>query len=255
MSPAWVTLDDLPIYEEDLFLEAGIELLPLAKALVQCNHTRFTRFPHSKGIARIVNLLEWESHAYHEFLDGEGIFADQVVHVAIHQAVDKMTGGRHPENMLLAEALASSSDVYLIGQLSRAGCETDFLAETLESLGSYFEMYGEGESQLAAFLEQVLARPFETMVAVSDYLYEFCMPLLYPDSVSEMAAQLRELERQPFYPLIHHYNTTNWILTIRATYPQWYPDSGGTAEVRKQLCGDEAHFLAAFRELVLDLRA
>lgn len=247
------TLDQIEIYDRAVYEGLGFPLVDLAVAIVVRNGTRFTVFPDSKGIARIINLLEWQSHAYHEFLDGDGIFFDQVVHIAMHQTVDALTGGRHPEGALLAEAFASASDLYLLGKIAQTGEETDFVVETMESLGSYYEMYADGETGLSALVEQILADPFKTMVAVADYLMQFCQPLLYTGSIPEITDEIQRLEQNLYYPLVHHYNTTNWILTIRGQYPQWYPDPVGVGKIKKRLSQSESHFLGSIREVLLGL--
>ncbi|CAM2009866.1 hypothetical protein [Acanthopleuribacter pedis] len=247
------TLDQIDIYDHDLYKNLNLPLIDLAIDIVARNNTRFTVFPNSKGIARIINLLEWQAHAYHEYLDGDGIFVDQIVHIALHQAVDTLTGGRHPEGALLAEAFASASDLYLLGNIAKTGEETDFVVDTMESLGSYYEMYADGETGLNALLEQLLADPFQTMINVADYLMQFCQPLLYSGSVPEITDEIQRLEQNGFYPLVHHYNTTNWILTIRSQYPQWYPDPVGVGTIKKRLSQSETHFLGCIREVVLGL--
>ncbi len=246
-------LDQIDIYDRDIYESIDLTLFNLAVGIVERNRTRFTTFPNSKGVARIINLLEWQSHAYHEYLDGEGIFVDQVVHIALHQAVDELSGGRHPESALLAEAYASASDLYLLGKLSQAGVECDFVVETLESLGSYYEMYADGDNAMSRLLEQLLIDPYQTMVDVAHYLMQFCQPLLYSCSLPEVMDEIQRLETDLFYPLVHHYNTTNWILTIRSQYPQWYPDPGAVDKIKKRLGTSETHFLGCVREVVMGL--
>ena len=247
-------LEDLEVYEAETYRKANIKLLDYAHLLLSQMQTKAILFADSKGIARIANLLLWEAGKGQEFIDGHGIYADQLIHSAIHQLLEHVLGSKHPLNMLFAECLASASDIYLLGKLSQAGQETDFLHDTLESYGSYYELYAHQDEDFVTTLNAIRRKPFETMIALADYLFEFCEPLLYPQTVRDSTLPLVMAERCHFYPLVHHYNISNWILTIRGKHAK--PPSAPPAAldaIRALFCDSEAQFLKCMEQGVNSL--
>ena len=240
-------IEDLDIFEKDAFERAGLAILTVAEHILAQSNTRFILLPESRGLARMVNLLQWQAGDHVEYLDGEGVFSDQVVHMAIHQALDREQGSATPHHMLFAEVLASASDMYLAGRLIQAGEETDFLADTLESLGSYYEMYAASPDQLTAFLQRLSDTPWETMVSLVDYLYTFCCPFLEKDRSIEHLSIPRSMEDHMFYPLVHHYNVTNWLLTINATFPKSSGQVPNLDMARNLLLSNEVSFLETLK--------
>ena len=232
-------LEELEIAEADAFDRAGIDLLASCQGLLK--NLSIVCLPEGRGLARLVNLLQWDVGQQREYLDGDIVAADQVVHFALHQIWDKKIGSAHPHTMLFAECMASASDLYLLGRLSQAGEETDFLMDTLESFGSYYEMYGT-EEQLEELVTRIVEAPFETMIEAAAYLYHLGCRLLEPST--DMGALL-EFQDHLMYPLAHHYNISNWILTIRNRLPQ-NPAPLDPAEVMDHLPRTEKDWLQLF---------
>ncbi len=235
------SLGELEIFEKAEFEQAGIKLLSLCLELLK-DH-QIVLLPNSNGIARLVNLLHWDVSQNLEYVDGEGVYADQVVHFAVHHVMARHEACHNPKGMLFAECLASAADAYLAGKLSQAGLESDFLHDTLESFGSYYDMYTEDEGQMERQLAALLANPFEAMTALATYLYQFGSALLAPQPDFEA---LNRLQAHMSYPLAHHYNISNWILTIRAAYPG-QNEAGDPKELMALFCRSEAGFLDQFK--------
>ena len=235
-----LALTDLTIYEAEPFRRAEIGLLDAA-LLVLKDH-RFIHLP-GKGLSKMVDLLNWRAGARCEHIESRGIFADQAVHFAIHHVLEGVLGGRQPQTVLLAECVASASDMYLLGKLSEAGEETGFLSETIESYCSYYEMYAAEAEQLEHLLSAFLDDPFKTMAETAIFLFSFGTALLGPNW---NRAVLTEMTANPYYPLVHHYNLTNWILSIRAQFPGRLVDDAGFLAETPPFLASEKGFLALF---------
>ena len=238
-----LTLVEMEIYEADAFREADIVLLDYAKKILHGH--RFLCFPESKGIARLINLVHWDVDARREYVDGTGIHADQVIHLAVHHVLSHLSGSDTPHAMLFAECLASATDLYLVGKLARVGHETDFVRDTLESFGMYYDMYAGDENAMETLITSLVDAPFQAMVRAADYLYRFGGRLLNP---TVEYVPLRDMESHYYYPLTHHYNMANWMLTIRARFPG-PTDVVDLGREWSWFCRDEPSFLAYFREL------
>ena len=245
-------LVDLDIYERDAYQRAGIELLNPVIDLLAQERVRAISFPRGRGIARLLNLLQWEADGGLEFIDGQGTHADQLIHLGLHRLCDHKLGSADPGAMLYAECLASASDIYLLGKLSLAGEETDFLADTLESFSSYYELYSHHESHLEQLLSQLQNNPYTTMLAVADYLFQFCLCLLYPTNIEAVGRELETMADHVYQPLVHHYNTANWILTIRSKHPHppELPIDLCLSAIRAQLAQGEDALLSLMRSCI-----
>ena len=240
MPPEVLTIEALEVFEEDRFRRAGIELYDLAFGFLRRTGVQFRILPQGMGLSRVVNHLIWQADHHLEFLDGKIIHPDQVIHVATHCLLDRLWPEAGPERLLLAETLASATDLYLLGKLMRAGEEATFLEDTLGSFDYYFELYGSTSPPLEELLQTIHDAPFRAMMDLSDYLFRFCLPFLR-GTIDEQTLTRSVEKNQPFYPLIHHYHVTNWILNLRARFPdpprQNHPPD---------LWEDEAAMLAAF---------
>ena len=241
MKPEALALSDLAIDEADAFRRAGIDLLDAALPLLK-NH-RFIVTP-GKGLARLADLLNWRAGALCEHIDRRGVSADQVIHFAIHHVLDQNLEENHPGAVLLAECLASASDLYLLGKLSQAGEETAFLSDTIESMCSYYEMYAAEPDHLEQFFAAFLENPFETMVETACFLFHFGAAFLKSEPDLAVLTRFSENAR---YPLVHHYNLTNWILTIRARFPDHKTENLDYSPERMKFLADESSFLELFR--------
>lgn len=215
MTAEFKKVSDLEILERSAFAEAEIDILEDSLKILAAH--RFAILDGGSGLARLVNLLQWDAGSSVEYLDDDAIYADQAIHFAIHHLMDALPQSKSPYAMLYAECVASCADLYMLGKLSNAGLETDFTHETLESLGSYYEQYASGENQLESVFQFVLASPFDAMKEAAGFLYSFVGSLLRNPVDPGKAGQMC-VDR--FYPLAHHFNVSNWILTIRSHFPE-----------------------------------
>ncbi len=213
------SLDQIDIIEAVEFRRAGIQLLDEALSRLRRRRLRIALLPEGRGLARALNLVHWRPDANREWLDGDAVHADQVVHFAIHAAMDETLGSAHPHAALYAECAASAVDVFLAGKLARAGEETEFLGETLESWAFYYERYAAGEADFATLLEHMREQPGRTATALTEYLFRFTESLTYPDDDDAALDALAPLTEDFRYPLVHHYHVSNWALHIRARFP------------------------------------
>lgn len=233
-------LSDLDILEEAAFDRAGLTLLEPCLELL--SDLDVVCFPKGRGLGRLVNLLQWQVDQQLEYLDGDAVAADQVVHFALHHLWHRRIGSDHPFDLLFAECMASASDLYLLGKLSNGGEETDFLVDTLDSFGSYYEIYS-SESRLEKLVARILENPYQTMSAAVDYLFRLGVALLSPQINLEALARFQD---DLLYPLAHHYNISNWILTIRNRFPG-SPDARELLPMLALIPADEAAFIALFQ--------
>ncbi|MDJ0842186.1 MAG: hypothetical protein QNK37_37140 [Acidobacteriota bacterium] len=234
---------DCEVSDRKDFEKAGIQLFQHCYDLLAAKGLRVVAFKAGHGRARLANLLSWQVDECLEYLDGDDLTTDQVVHFGLHQFAHHRLGSKHPHAVLFAETLASSADIYLLGKLAQAGMEPDFIHETLESFGFYYETYGDDAGHMEQLLSDLTTDPFGAMVTVGNYLFNFCTPLLYPASSDEPANILAVLQPHAYYPLVHHYNVTNWVLAIRAQFPEPMGSNPGLEAFRADVLQDETGFL------------
>ncbi len=239
------SIDRLQIAEAGRFGRAGVTLLEKAVALLRAEGTLFLPLGNN-GLSRLMNLLYWRAEAKREYVDGESVYADQVVHFALHQLVATRVSANHPRVDLFAECLASAADVYLMGKLIQAGIESEFMQETLTSFGAYYEMYAQDERHFQRLLEQTGETPFTSMLELIDYLERFCLVLLKPGEADAAQAELLPMTAHFFYPLVHHYHVANWVLTLRDRRSDGLEAPTGLGELRARIFAGESSFLEEF---------
>lgn len=208
---------DLPIYEADSFTAAKIDLLEHSLNLLEKRDVKVEILQDGRGSARLLNLLQWDLQAATETIDGDGPIADQVIHAAMHHFSDACFGSDTAQTMLFGECLASAIDFYLLGKILAARIETDFVIDTIDSLASYYEQYGDPE-QLQTILETASAEPYPTFIQIASYLYQAVAPLLNARDPHTISQHLLKAQDHPYWPLLHHYNIGNWVLTLRARF-------------------------------------
>lgn len=210
-SPPLSRLSHIKIYDKAFYENIQSDILNFASKVVSSANIHATVLGQQPGLARLMNLATWRSDGAHEYLDQDAIAGDVVIHVACHQAVHQRFGSDETRYQLLGEAIASASDFYLVGLFANAGVEFAFLEETLESFSFYFESYGE-ISQLESILELAMANPNQLMADLARYLFEFTACFL---SKEPLVTQISQMAAHAFYPLVHHYHVTNWVLNLR----------------------------------------
>ncbi len=219
-----------------------------------------TRFDYADAV-RLSSLLEPLRPLFVEDLvrsENPELYRSLRQAVRVPIAVGEQFGDRWDSNMLIENDLIDYTRVTLpnAGGITEfmklaALCETHYVGLVPHFTGPVAE--ADGENAMSRLLEQLLIDPYQTMVDVANYLMQFCQPLLYSCSLPEVMDEIQRMESDLFYPLVHHYNTTNWILTLRSQYPQWYPDPGAVDKIKKRLGTSETHFLGCIREVVMGL--
>ncbi len=212
---------ELVIEDEADYRAAGLgRLLALSCGFLERAGVRFGVMPEGRGTARLASLLSWQVAERLELLDEACVASDQLVHFALHQMVDRRLGHDDPYAVLLAETIASASDLYLLGKLAATDREPAFLVDTMESFSAWFELYAGDPDDLERLLASTVADPYAAMRSLCRYLLAATAPLLYPRDERSVTDTLTKAARDRAYPLLHHYNTTNWVLSIRARYPR-----------------------------------
>lgn len=247
---AELSIDRLPIVETDNYRRADIRLLECSIELLRAHRVAFVAMENGNGLARLVNLLFWRAGERREYVDGSALYADQVIHLALHQLVDTLVSRSHPRGSLFAECLASASDVYLLGKLMGGGEETDFLRDTLASFGTYYEMYAHGEGDLERIIRQLRDDPFAAMTGLASFLEFFCLTLLESDTGEEARQKLLPLTTHRFYPLVHHYHTANWVLSLRNRFTGAAPPPADLERLRARIQDGEEAFLSLFEQTI-----
>lgn len=239
------SIQDVPIHEREIFAGAGVELVEICLRYLSRNNLMLWVMPEGRGSARLLNLLQWNAHEALEYVDGDGPFADQVVHYALHMLLDRRYGSDHPQAMLFAEAVASAADFYLLGKLISAGVDCDFVADSLDSFGSYYAQYGD-EDFLETLLQRCSFHPWRTMGEVARYLFDSVVPLITIEDPAKAGTFLLGLQDDPLYPLLHHYHITNWVLTLRNRFPGAQDRAFDAAAAFRGLFSNEDRFLEQF---------
>jgi len=210
-------IEAIEIDDRDAYGKVALDgLLEAASATLDRAGVRVVVTERGRGTARLANLLCWQVQANLELADDAVLSGDQIIHFALHHLADQQMGHEDPRALLFAETLASSADILLLGSLASLEPEPDFVVETMESFAYYYDLYAGSEEVLARVLTRIVDDPFAMMRAVCLFLYAAAEPLL---SASDLATTLSHLDRlveDDLYPLVHHYNMTNWILAIRA---------------------------------------
>lgn len=208
-------LDALQLIDADIYTRAAIPLLEPAKTLLKRKNVQAAVLEGQVGRARLVNLLAWDPSDHLEYLDNNSIEADQVLHFAMHQLAEHTWGSARAVDLITAEALASAVDIYLLGKLAEAGEEPGFLIDTLDSWGFFYEQYAD-EDRLKQLLQNMIDDPFASFQRLTRFLIKATLPLLRLNDGTALSKHLAECEAEDFYPLLHHYNVTNWVLAVRA---------------------------------------
>lgn len=206
-------LDQITIHDRDIYERIGIRWLPIAERVMHRSGVKARVLNGPPGIARFLNLVTWRPDGELEYLDNQVLPGDQLIHAAWHQCIHQKFGAEYVGCRLLGEVLASSSDLYLLGCMAKAGEECDFVQDTLESFNFYYDTYGD-LAILEKLLEHMLENPYAQMLQLARFLYEFVAYLVFENRTPAIEAGLKTLSKNDFYPLVHHYHLPNWVVTL-----------------------------------------
>ncbi|WP_437280133.1 hypothetical protein WME90_06110 [Sorangium sp. So ce375] len=223
-----LTLDELTIDDERSFRHVA-----LYDDLKQALRRDGYRFRVPEGDAswdRVVflNLTFWSQSEQGDLIAGDHLAADVVAHVAWHHLAHRALtpAGAPPsaEALLLAEAIASAFDLYLVGRLLGHAPSSDFLATQVPAMAEAAEAAGLSDAGFEALLEGVSADPERAFEDLRALLFDVTTALLPCDRLSRAAEILAGFDAHRFAPLLHHYELSNWILSTRAPGSASAPD-------------------------------
>ncbi|AUX20576.1 hypothetical protein SOCEGT47_010480 [Sorangium cellulosum] len=226
-----LTLDALTIDDERSFRHVAL-YGDLKQALLRDGY-RF-RVPEADASwDRVVflNLTFWSASEQGDLIPGDHIAADVVAHVAWHHLAHRaLSGAGAPpsaEALLLAEAIASAFDLYLVGRLLGHAPDAEFLATQVPAMAEAAEAAGLSDAAFEALLASVSADPERAFEDLRALLFDVTTALRPCDSLSRAAEILAGFDAHRFAPLLHHYELSNWILSTRPLPSS--PDPGARA--------------------------
>ena len=167
-----------------------------------------------------LNLTFWSPSEGGDLLTGDHLPADVVTHVAWHHLAARALGldGPKPsvEGALLAEAIASAFDLYLVGRLLGRSPDSEFLETQVPAMAEAAEAAGLGEEGFEALLSEVAQDPDRAFEDLRALLFDAAKALVRCTSIEGAAAVLDGLSGHRFAPILHHYELSTWILHARA---------------------------------------
>jgi hypothetical protein len=215
-----LTLDELTIDDERALRH--VELYDRLKRALRADGYRFRAPARGSELswdrALFLNLTFWSAGDQGDVLVSEHVPADVVVHVAWHHVARRALGpgAETARGLLLGEAIASASDLYLVGRLLGHAPDAEFLATQIPAMAAVAEANGLDEAAFEALLESVAAEPERAFEELRALLFDASTALLACASVTDASAALAKLEGARFEPLLHHFELSNWVLYARA---------------------------------------
>ncbi|MEM1032896.1 MAG: hypothetical protein AAGN82_21300 [Myxococcota bacterium] len=168
--------------------------------------------------ARLINLAFWHPDGVAEVLDEPYLTLDQVAHNVWHVAAARALGeeATRVEGLLLAEAVASAFDVYLIGRLLGHEPEAPLLETQVPAMSDAAGAAGRSDAEVAAMFEGFAAAPEESFGQLTQLLFATGRALVDAPDPDAAAEVLRHSRTQPLGCLLHHYELPTWVLFARA---------------------------------------
>ncbi len=212
-----LTLDKLQIEDDDVFRGVG-----LYRDLKDVLATAGYRFAVPEAGAKdaywsrvlFLNLTFWGGQDADVLLD-KHVPADVIAHVAWHHLARRELGGG-ADASFLGEAIASAFDLYLVGRLLEVAPECGFVETQVPALSDAALDAGMSEAGLERELQAIVADPERAFEDLRALLFDAATLLVGSVDVDTAAARLAGLSERRFYPLLHHYELSNWILHVRA---------------------------------------
>lgn len=218
-------LDDLAVVDEVSFRHVAI--YGRLRAALQRSRHRF-RVPEvgertSWDRALFLNLTYWSAEAESSVLCEGAITPDVVAHTAWHHLAGKFLAADTPAGQplssaagLLAEAIASAFDVYLVGRLISIVPESDFILSQVPIMAEAAEQAGLAAAGFEALLASVSAEPERAFEELRALLFEAGLALTACVEADQAQAILESYVGRRFEPLLHHFQLSNWVLYSRA---------------------------------------
>jgi hypothetical protein len=222
-----VSLDALTIDDEGSFTHVG--LYQDLKAIVKRSGHRFA-IPEEAdaGIswdrALFLNLTFWDPRAP-DILCEDHLPADVIAHIAWHHLASTRladpadpaeAGAPAASATLFGESLASAFDLYLVGRLLEHQPDSDFINTQIPIMSEAAQEAGLSEGNFEALLTGVAKDPEAAFEELRALLLDASLALLACREALEAQKVLEGFAGRRFYPLLHHYQLSNWILYARA---------------------------------------
>lgn len=212
-----VTLDQLEIEDAAAFKHVAL-FAELRDVLLAARYSFRVpkRDPIAWDRAVFLNLAYWN--------DGEGggdvlvdrtIPADVVMHVAWHHLAAARLGPSE-ESDLLAEAIASAFDLYLVGRLLGRSEGSSFLESQVPAMADAAHAAGLDEEDMEALLAEVAADPDRAFEDLRALLFETTRELCRVEDADAAMLVLERRAAHRFGPLLHHYELAAWVANARA---------------------------------------
>ena len=161
-----------------------------------------------------LNLTFWGGAEADVLLDRR-VPADVVAHVAWH-ALARRELGSGADAAFLGEAIASAFDLYLVGRLLPVAPECGFIESQVPALTDAALDAGMSEAGVEQELQRIVDEPERAFEDLRALLFDAATVLVGEVDLDEASARLGALSTRRFYPLLHHYELSNWILHVRA---------------------------------------
>jgi hypothetical protein len=228
-----VTLDALTIEDESAM--ASIEVYPRLKQVLQRAGHRFY-VPANGETASwdrtvFLNLTYWGGPESGDVLCDASIPADVVAHTAWHHlATEAVSGEVRPgaRAMLFGESIASAFDLYLLGHLLEKAPQSDFVVSQTPIMAEVAENAGVSARDFSALMDGVSREPERAFEDLRALLFDASTALVEARSAPAAEEVLDRFAGHRFFPLLHHYQLSNWVLYARA-----YAGDPGGDEARK----------------------
>ena len=231
------TIDDLVIDDEASF--GHVSLYADLKAILRRDRYEFRVLPASVkprwDRALFLNLTFWGSGGEGDVLVDDHIAADVVAHVAWHHLAARAFAPARPSRssgggaavrflgtirsfgaLVLAEAIASAFDLYLIGSLLRRARRSSFLETQVAAIAETARAAGMSERRFQALLEGIAGEPERAFEDLRRILCDAAHALRACSTADAALSVLSSFDGHRFAPLLHRYELSNWLLYARA---------------------------------------
>ena len=199
-----------------------VALYPRLKACLVRDAYRFRVQTEGRPVdwnrAVFLNLSFWNTADSDDVVVNGRLPADVVAHVAWHHLARRALGpaGKTVDGMLLGESIASAFDVYLIGHLLGSAPGSPYVESQVSAMA---EVAGLSAATFRQLLERLALDPSRAFSQLRGLLFDVATSLARARGVDDAAERLDAHEKHPLFPLLHHYNLSNWLLHGRAYGP------------------------------------